>query len=283
MRSFLVANVLLTLPAALHAQRIPGPPPTAAECSAAVTALAAAERWGSSWGRIPECGVEGGLAIANALNAVKTVTDSIYLRYLLGAASSIRDGNVWQAAITLSGDKTATLEARVIGLLVLLNQHDVMAALRLDLSWNQLMTVPRATCRFASDLHAAYLSDNSLPRGAVIRAAAHFDAVEEDFTNPAVVRTVAECARVLLRDEVPETVDPALIRLSYVCDTKFRVTNLSSKWIDVSYQVRNTDEHGDYAVGPQSEEMIWTDEIGTVVLFYLGKAIRTAANGGTAC
>ncbi|MGH7719036.1 MAG: hypothetical protein ACREON_09370, partial [Gemmatimonadaceae bacterium] len=74
-----------------------------------------------------------------------------------------------------------------------------------------------------------------------------------------------------------------LIQLSYVCGTKFRVNNLSSKWIDVSYQLQNTEERGDLAVGPQTEEIIWTHETGTVVLFYLGNAIRTVANGGTAC
>jgi len=277
MRNLLVAGVLLALPVVLGAQ------PTPAQCTAAAAALAAGNRYAEGWERIPQCGVQGGVAIANALSTAKTVTDSIYLRYLLGAASRIRDGNVWQAAITLSGDKTATHESRVIGLLALLAQHDVAAGLRINLSWNQLMTLPWETCRFRPDPGAFYFSDNSLPGGAVNTAAAHFDTVADDVTNHPVIRTVAGCARAMLLSEVPETVDPSLIQLSYVCGTKFRVNDLGSKWVDVTYQVQSTEESAVLVVGPQAEKVFWTDETGTVVLFYLGNAIRTTANGGTAC
>jgi len=257
---------------------------TPAECQAQIAALNSGTRDMRGWERIGECASTAGPALASRLRAARMETDSLYLMSLLTAATQMQEPNVWQAGVDLADDAGATVSARVVGLLVQLGQYSDVLSPFGRRSWQTLVSVPwSGLCGFDVTDQARYRSKVALPSYAYPASASHLDALAANASTPAVVRNLARCVREAMARAVPETVDPSLIFLEYVCGTKYRVRNNATKWVDVSYQVYHVSERGDLTVGPGRELVFWTHAPYAVALYYNGQLIRDAQNGQTPC
>ena len=285
MRFTLMLSFLLAAPALGRAQLVPaGAPITDAECVAASNALASGARDGAGWGRLPECGRLGANSIARALRAARLETDTIYLRNLQSAVLGSRDTSVFKAGLALSKDVSATIDARVLGFLTLLAQHDNGLTFSLRLSWADLVGVPRGIdCGLVAITESLYLWNGPLPGGYLDDMVEATEAAMYNAGTPQVARDIAGCARNAILEEAPEVVSVTKIGLGYVCGNTFRVTNSSPKWIDVTYRVDATTETGDMSVAPNGARDFFTHATGRVLLFYRGTQIRQRANGGTEC
>jgi hypothetical protein len=257
--------------------------PTAAECGAAVAALAVPNRDMSGWERVAECGVQAGQALGTALTNARTETDGKYLSNLWTAAAAIRDPSVLNSAIALARDRSATVPARVVALVVALAQHVRGVGIT---GWplDRLTTEPWGPrCAFAVTTHQLPGSQNPVPTTYVRRLAALYDEVGWAADENPVLADIARCARVVLRNDVPESVDPSRITLTYMCGTKYRVTNTAPKGATVTYRVSHTREAGDLTIPPKGSRDFYTVFIDAVRLEYNGRVIQEAENGGREC
>lgn len=77
---------------------------------------------GRAMQRLARCGAEGGEAIAGELLSMRAVTDTILLNDTVREAGRLRDASILSAATGLAADQSATFEARVAGLRVMVKQ-----------------------------------------------------------------------------------------------------------------------------------------------------------------
>lgn len=281
-----MAAAITSMPISLAAQRIVGPAMTLAECTAALAALSTGDRDASKWVRVHECGAAGAAALASTLANVQAETDTLYLSGLLFAATHIQSRDVFAAAVQQFLDASGTAQARVSALSIVLGQREPGGGgWPLGRSWSDMVATPlEAPCLLGSGVHGFYSSIQSAPTPADLQqAAAAFDEVANRHGDPAVIRALARCARTVLLTEVPEAINPALVTLTYECGTRFKVQNLDSKWISVTYRVVGTTEQGRLSV-PGMGQRVWeTDATGTVEILSGGEVIKTAPNAGTIC
>jgi hypothetical protein len=134
-------------------------------------------------------------------------------------------------------------------------------------------------------IHHRLLYESPLPAEYGEQIATVTEGIWFDPNEPVVIRDLARCVRVGVRDLVPETVDPELIELSYVCGNRFAVKNLHPKfWAKVTYRVLGTTEAATFSVRPGGQIRVFnTLDTGTVDLSYLGQVIQTVENAGVAC
>lgn len=282
--NILVALLLAGGSATLRAQVIPARPMTPEECLAAVSALESGARDGMGWSRLPACGSEGAAALGRAVKRARLETDSTYLLSLLSAANRIRDAQLLSAGLNVAEDNGASQPARVLALLVLLGQYDNGLGFPMTVSWHDLTMVPRGSaCRLASNPEAMYASDDGLSADGLQRTATVTERIARQRANSAVIRDLASCVRQAISDSVPESINPSLIQLRYICDNKFGVRNHSDEWIDASYAVAGTSDRGDLTVAPKDETPFVTDTAGTTQLFYQGRVVASMANKGKSC
>lgn len=266
-------------PDALNAQTM-----TPQECSAAVNALAARTPQMRGWERVAECGTQGADALRAAVLAARADTDDSYLMDLLYAASLVRTVGMLSAARTVALDRGATAVARATSLFLLLSQHGLRSGPPVGWTLSRVASFPLGVaCPFSSDVHDVPGYSETISQGWLAESAATFDRISTDATEPQAFRDIAKCARVLIREQVPEHVDPALILLEYVCGDKFRVVNNAAKSVVVTYRVDGTPERGDLPVAPAGLRDFFTMRTGNVLLGYQGQAIRERANGGIPC
>ena len=214
------------LPSLISAFRATAQSITPEECQAQVAALNSGTRDMRGWERIGECASTAGAAVATKLRAARAETDSAYLQVLLTAAIQMQEPNVWQAGVDLADDPTATVSARVVGLLVQLGQYSGQMSPFGSRSWTTLVTVPwSGGCGFDMVSGSRYRSQVALPSYAYGASASHLDALAANPSAPSIVRNLASCIREAMASTVPETVDPALIQFEYVCGQRYRVRN----------------------------------------------------------
>lgn len=272
------------LPHPLPAQRIAAPAPTAEECDAAVAALNAGSPTGAGWERIAQCGSAGVTALGNALWNARSSVDSVYLLALHSAASKVRHTTIFGTAREVASSTSASLDARMMSLLLLLSQHERTLGRRSSETWQTFVTVPMgASCRLAAQTEAEYLTAAALPSDYIERMAATTEPIMNSTSAPAALRDLARCVRTIIADTLPERVPTSAITLEYVCGNRFRVSNSGALWIDVNYRVQNTTETGDLVVAPHAHTEFTTEAVGRVFLYYLGQDIRERNNGGLPC
>jgi hypothetical protein len=180
----------------LAAQTIPARPASPSECTSAEAALAAGNRNGSGWERLPDCGSRGGQALAAALRAGRTDADAKYLERLYGAMSSLRDPAVFTAALEVMQDPAASPEARATAVLIAFAQHDRGLSPRLNVSFKDLISgreLNRCPLAAATDV-GGYRSESALPPDYLQQLRKATDQVAESSTTPPVVRKFAKCA-----------------------------------------------------------------------------------------
>lgn len=256
---------------------------TPAECEAQIAALNSGTRDMQGWERIGECASTAGPAVASKLRAARTETDSLYLQVLLTAAVRMQEPNVWQAGVDLADNAGATVSARVVGLLVQLGQYSGRLSPFGSRSWQDVVGVPASECGFDINNRPRYRSKVPLPSNAFNVSASHLDALAASASTPAVVRKLASCVREAMEPTIPQTVDPALILLDYVCGHRYRVRNTSTKWVDVTFQLFHGNERGTFPVAAGGNVTFTTIDPYGLALYYNSQLIREAQNGGTTC
>jgi hypothetical protein len=259
-----------------------GPPPTPAECASYASALTSGSRDSGQWGRVSACGSVGGNALARALNAARTETDSLYLVPLTSAMAAIRDSAVMRVARLVALDATASYQARAVSLLTLLTQYDngqigVMgfAAMLADST--------ESTCPIGIGGSSSSYQSTTISQPTVGQVAETADLLYYGAGTPATLRSFARCVRISVAGEAPLRVPDSALVLTYVCGNTFKVRNNGLEYAMVSLQVGETSEQADVEVAPGTEELFDTETVGTVRMRYFGTVIGSVAHGGTIC
>jgi hypothetical protein len=284
MKSILSSAVLACTLAALgKAQTPPLPPYSAAECQYAAQSLGNTPLQPSKWARIAECGQTGATALASAINAAHAQSDMTFLRTLLFAGSHIRDQGVSDASIALIQDRSGTVAARMVGMLIAVSQREAGMTLG-SANWASAVTVPMGNaCQISrSREYSAWASDLGLQAGAIGVIATALGAVSADATEPPVIRDFARCLGGFWSD-VPQVVNTSLITVAYVCGQKYKVTNASPFRVTVGFQLFHSAERGELSVPANGEEFIVTHNPYGFDLLYQGQIIGQAQNGLTGC
>jgi hypothetical protein len=182
-------------------------------------------------------------------------------------------------------DKGATSEARIVALLTGLAQHDL--ALRPGLSdpvrgvitGGQSSRCPIALGMVVGD----YRSQTPLPKDYLERLTAAIERTSEDSDAQESVRAIARCARSMLTNVAPVRVPAASIRMEYSCEKRFRIVNDSGEWINVTWRIPASGDHGDLVVKPKGRLEFTTRKTGEVKLIYQGAVVATQKNEGRKC
>ena len=199
--------VALVLPNILPAQIIPGPPPTPGECSAAIVALNSGSPTGAGWERIAACGSAGATAVGHALWNARASVDTVYLKALYASASAMRHPTILGTAREVVSTASASLDARMMNLLLLASQVDPTLSPRFSESWHSFVTVPMGppcTLRFSTDLE--YRTTAALPSDYLARIAATVEPIMNGSSAPPVLRDLARCVHTIISVELPERV-----------------------------------------------------------------------------
>jgi hypothetical protein len=118
----------------VHAQVVPGPRPTAAQCNSSVQVLSSNPRDTSALETLPGCGKAGGVALGKPFRAARSETDKQHLEELYRALGSIRDPEVFTSALSIMKDPGASAESRATAIFVAVAQHDNALVVPINLS-----------------------------------------------------------------------------------------------------------------------------------------------------
>lgn len=274
--------MLGTGPVLLNAQIIPGPPPTAAECRSAERALVQGNRAGLEI--LPGCGSDGGFALARALLDARSETDPAYLGRLYGAMSSIRDPAVFGTALNVILDQKASDQVRATAILIAVSQHDVSLTPRLNVSFADLISpASKASCRLSWASDQSYRSKSRLPSAYFEQFGKALLQLLSAPATPAMVRKFAECARPVARETIADAIPASSIRLSYVCDNRFRIKNKSIEDIRVTWRTQRDSDQGDVDLPSKGQVVFTTERPDSTSLYHRGKLVQTVANENEPC
>ncbi len=142
---------------------------------------------------IASCGDQGavGSTVAAALTRLRTSNDTAQLLPLARATFGLVDGSVFSAALTVSGDGSASVTARAVSLLLLLTQLQPDA----DVSFGKLLaTSATESCprTIISDV-PKIAGPVALPADAKGRALALAQSLQNTVGAPVLVRSAARC------------------------------------------------------------------------------------------
>ena len=265
------------------AQTPPMPPVSPADCLYAAQSLGqgSLEIW--RWARISECGPTGASALASAIAGAHAQSDVNFLRTLLLTGNRVRDAGVSQASVALAADRSGSIAARMVGMLVAVAQRDAGTTLDMP-SWTQATTVPMGdACRVTRPRDdSQWLTDLGAQAGSVETTAATLSRISVDATEPAVLRDLARCLRGLWSD-VPQVIDPALITFDYVCGTKYRIENGNPHPVVLEFRLSHGPESGEITVPANGQALLNTHHDHGLEIFYGGGKVGGALNGGTPC
>ena len=264
--------------------------PTQAQCDSALAAVSG-QRLPSSdptvadwrgWRTLRDCGNEGALAMAQAVQSavVLTESDSLRLYDLFTTWWGVRSPDLYSAYTSVAQNASAVLPLRVLAI-------NALGKFSLpEVTFFGSVLDPRATVCAPSFGNVDSTDVGApLPSGFKSSVYATMKAIEADHSGPVTVQGAAHCWRVWLSQTQP--FDPTTITLSYVCGNTFRITNTSANTYRFTYQSVGanvlTSESGTIygkAFGPTNFTMLY---FSTVRLFYNGTLLQSKANGKTVC
>jgi hypothetical protein len=195
MKTSYFAVLLALLPACALAQADPESVHARNACRLAVQIVetghpAPHSQWAFDY--VVNCGRAGGDALANAIHRTRRVTDTVELAAVTRSLRTFRDGAVFNAALDVAGDRSATVQARVIAFRTLL----VMMSPGRSLSYGQMTSLEEnGTCLGRPrGFHDEVKEGAPLPprHAELLRVAA--SRVIEDASVPAELRQAARCA-----------------------------------------------------------------------------------------
>jgi hypothetical protein len=254
----------------------------AIRCQERADSLGAGARDGLHWRYIDNCGANGAAALASRLATLTSETDTIYLGELLPVLTSVRAPALFEAARALANNTSATTAARVVGLATLIAQYTLAKDFISDKGWAATLNTPRGRNCLLGYAGGTPVFQTSLPSGYQAAMAATLDSIELRPGENAVVRDLAGCVRRLI-DEIPVNPPASALTMSYVCGTRFSVTNASVRPAELTYTVSSDTAEYDLYVKPANSATFFTLRSGTVSLSLNGTVILTARNAGKGC
>jgi hypothetical protein len=259
--------------------------PSAARCDSAITFVTDAplpstsSREWNNWETVALCGLSGARAAASVLGQanVRQEQDAArvwqFFRFLAGIQSSDLLG-AYQAA---SIDAAASLPIRLGSL----DNMTMFVSPRVTIDSSDPTRFLSGPCPLGGRSSGLLPGVSDLPSTTYQSVLATIRSVAQDASAPTLLHNVADCWRRIL--ERNASVNVTTIRLTYMRGTKFRIRNPNVAPIDVQYDVYGTTESGVLAVLGGEDYFFWTENTGTVRLFYQGVLIQTKANGNTTC
>jgi hypothetical protein len=291
LRGALAAAALALAPAAgLSAQGL-GAPPTAAQCeqwAAGLTAGGQAALDVVTYGNLPACSAVAPAAFASAIRNARPLRDTTYLGRLAGAAGQVRDPAVFGAALEVAGDRRASSESRVMGLLVTVSSlgtsQDVPGYTRPQLFTRALPASGICSFEVAA---GGWATDNPLSADAERQAARVLDGIRYANGQPALVQNLARCARSVVSSDIPPQVDAAQIRVDYVCGNTFRLQNHTGANLTLTVTTTAPDGTTETEDVPAPARGGWTQynapTPGRIQVTYDGTPVASVANTGRGC
>lgn len=167
-------------------------------CVQALNATAEASARDAEWRRsvsyLPACGPAGGAALARELTRLESSTDIDELTQSYRAISRIRDAQVFEAALEVVGDASATPGSRIVGLKILITLNDPSQA-KLSIS----SFLPGSQPDFVRQDHHSVSDGEPLPADWSQRTRTRIEEVAEDADESEAMRFAARRALFYLR------------------------------------------------------------------------------------
>lgn len=154
----------------------------------------------SAWATLPECGVAGGRAAADAWNALRSVSDTGRIVKTYGRLRGFRDSSLFGASRALLLDGAASAESRVFSAMLLVTQLVEHA----DPDYRVYSTTgPHDVCTIGSTTGRSIHTVTPLPSNAGEQAQSTALRVMTSEADPASVRNAARCMYDALRRDEP--------------------------------------------------------------------------------
>lgn len=260
--------------------------PSPAECKAAAQVLAAtpsAPEADGDWIIATAC-PEGGQYIADVIRTSIASMDSVLSRRIVSASAALLDGRLAVAARTVAADWGAASLPRATALTALTVQ------------WRRGLSVPPEllfgngpedpVCVLGDGALGGPYVGQSVPTSLAEDIQTIAAQILANASSPLKLRRVAQCMFRIANAVEPPAFAASGVKLTYLCQTRFRVRNTNFASATLTYDVYGTQERGSVTVTratpsePQRDVVVMTTNVGTVRLFYNGTLIQTKGNGG---
>lgn len=190
-RSIFLALVCTVLPTVLYGQADPDSVKLRNDCRLADQVLttgnpAPHREW--ALGVIWLC-PRAGSTLSNALRTATATTDTSYLDALTAPAIELRDGDLFSAAMSVAGNPSASVPARVFAIRTLI----YTARPGGSVDYDRLVADDPRVCLGSSSPHSSVRSGTPLPSDYVEQMRALANRTFRDGTQPKSVRQAAEC------------------------------------------------------------------------------------------
>jgi hypothetical protein len=143
-------------------------------------------------GVIRSC-TEGGAVLAEAIRAARTSADTAMLNALTAPMVELRDGSVFSAAMDVAGDQSATSEARVFAIRILMWSMYPGGGIY----YSSLAAGSQGCLGHGPSTHTRVTQGVPLPSDYIARAKALGHALAHDSTEAVPVRLAASCLLVV--------------------------------------------------------------------------------------
>lgn len=259
-------------------------PPTAAQCDSAVALAQSDLHSFFTDSPIASCGVTGARAIAAALPRMSTEQDPSLLSSV-SATSGMRDASIFGAAISLAGNSGATPDSRFAAILILAQQElGVGAALMpsSDSSGLAAFADTSVFCAVAAG-DTTFTSGDPLPGNHLDQTKATVGALAQNSAVTPALRRAAKCLRNQFSPPILPSIDPSLIHGSYICGTRFKVTNNSPLTVELGFEIPSVEPRATFMAAAGHETTFSTEYYGTVRLYYGDQLLQSLSNANTKC
>lgn len=158
-----------------------------------------ATKWEWAVQRIGACGSEGASALATAVRNARTSTDTLHLQQLTDAALYLHHLDLYDASLTIAGDVSASIPARVFAFRTLINHLEPTLWFRRLEDMAPPVRDGIRRCDPEMHGHSSAADAAALPATARTDILAVAGRVAADASVPDRVRTAAYCAALFVR------------------------------------------------------------------------------------
>jgi hypothetical protein len=238
-----------------------------------------------------------GLPVAAEMRFHRASSDTLLLDSITSPAALIRDNAIFQAALEIAGDHSASAEARVFSFRALIQQLRPGWIIRYGDLANSAVRNQGCLGLGVPDHGPATLLGAALPANAVQQVATRSREIGTSQAEPLAVRGAASCATAYNSIAAPlgnrgmqmNVVAGEPLTITYVCENKFTIRNPLGTEVRLTYSVEGASETG-HLVLPESSATtlteLTTQASGTVILvedYEGGEELARATNGGVPC
>jgi hypothetical protein len=229
-------------------------------CAAYVLTASASPDSGVRIRALKECGSGGINTIAQLVRAANTHRDPAYLRDL-GFLAQVKAAPIEAAAASLVQDRTAAIDARFVGLNILVQQaFGRMTEITIPDGTPPERVTAKTDCLLAgsglAQSGSATASLRQLTEGII-----------QDQTQPEALRSLSLCVRRGLQPKYVPRIDASRIRITGACAGGVRLRSDLDEGVTLSWRARTGSRHGLVRVREHTQ-IIFSPLVNGTVLFY---------------